>query len=389
MSVPLKIRIKTLEEFVERSNKVHDNKYDYSKVKFINNREHVVIICKIHGDFEQPPRSHYSGRGCVKCFHDKLTMSNDKFIEKSKKIHGNKYDYSKVVYVKSYKNVIIICKTHGDFKQQPSNHLYGSGCPNCSYDSQKTTNLLTNDQFIEKSKKIHGSKYDYTNTKYISVADNINLRCNVHNINFVVNVTSHLRMKNNNTGGCPNCVYDHLSKTRSKSQEQFLEACKKTHSEKYNYSKTLYTGDHKKIIIICNIHGEFKQQAGVHSRGQGCPYCTTYKNENECRQIIEKLTKCHFIKERPKFLNKLEYDGYNDDLKIAFEYNGEQHYYYIPFFHYGKKANLEKQKKHDLLKKELSHNNGVFLIVIPYFIEDKESFISSQLEFYQFLRICL
>ena len=120
--------------------------------------------------------------------------------------------------------------------------------------------------------------------------------------------------------------------------------------------------------------------------GQGCPKCFVHKNENECKNIIEKLTGEHFTRERPKFLNKLEYDCYNDDLKLALEYNGIQHYEYSPFFHSNNRKKFEKQKENDKLKKELSHQNRIYLIVVPHWILDKEKFINEEYQNYLFLR---
>lgn len=315
-----------------------------------------------------------------------MTTQTEKFIIKAKAIHGEKYDYFKTDYVHSAKHVVIICNKHGEFLQKPDHHLRGSGCRKCSDENYSNTMSFTTEKFIELSKNKFPDIFDYSKVVYKNKRTSVILICSIHNNEFVIFPQNHLRQLN---GGCELCLKTHITSTRTKTQEKFIEECNNIHNFKYDYSSTMYTHCFLKIIIICNVHGKFKQQARSHMNGAGCPCCTTYKNENECRQIIEKLTGNQFIKERPKFLNKLEYDGYCDDLKIAFEYNGEQHYEYIPFFHSGKRANLEKQKKHDLLKKELSHNNGVFLIVIPYHTEDKESFISSQLELCQFLRICL
>ena len=109
------------ELFIEKAKQAHGDKYDYSKVDYINNLKEVIIICKIHGEFMQLPKTHKRGSGCKKCGLLKVSSSkksnNDKFINGAKLIHGNKYDYSKVEYIKSNQNVIIICPTHGEFLQ--------------------------------------------------------------------------------------------------------------------------------------------------------------------------------------------------------------------------------------------------------------------------------
>lgn len=118
---------KTTEEFIAEARKVHGDKYDYSKVNYTNNNTKVEIICPIHGSFFVLPRIHLQGCECSKC----RGVGSDKeyFIQKAKQIHGEKYDYSKVDYEKSNKKVFIICKRCGkEFLQTPNSHLCGHGC---------------------------------------------------------------------------------------------------------------------------------------------------------------------------------------------------------------------------------------------------------------------
>ena len=123
----------TTDIFIKRAKKIHGDKYDYSKVKYIDSHSKVCIICPIHGEFWQMPYQHLSGNGCRKCQY--ITLKNkflsNNFIEDAKKIHGNKYDYSKVKYNGNKEKVCIICPKHGEFWQVPSSHLQGVGCPRC------------------------------------------------------------------------------------------------------------------------------------------------------------------------------------------------------------------------------------------------------------------
>lgn len=129
-------RSSDLINFIINSNKIHDNKYNYSESKYINSKIKLKIICGKHGIFEQTPNDHLSGYGCKKCGRDvcasKIKSSSEEFIQKSNEIHINKYNYSKVDYLKSSERVIIICKVHGDFQQTPSDHLQGKGCRKCT-----------------------------------------------------------------------------------------------------------------------------------------------------------------------------------------------------------------------------------------------------------------
>ena len=122
-------------DFVKRSNEVHNNKYDYSKIEYSNTTTKIKIVCPEHGEFEQKPSDHLNGHGCLFCGRNiagnKTRLSNDKFIKMAKKIHGNKYDYSLVEYKNYLTKVAIVCKYHGVFKQNPGNHLKGQNCPGC------------------------------------------------------------------------------------------------------------------------------------------------------------------------------------------------------------------------------------------------------------------
>ena len=117
--------------FVKKATEIHGNKYDYSKVEYKTIFTKVCIICPIHGEFWQTPALHiWAKNGCDKC-SGTYRLSKEEFINKAKKIHGNKYDYSKVEYKSNKTKVCIICPIHGEFWQAPNYHLLGNGCPKC------------------------------------------------------------------------------------------------------------------------------------------------------------------------------------------------------------------------------------------------------------------
>ena len=153
--------------FIKRSNIVHNNKYDYSLVEYKHNNIKVKIICPIHGPFEQTPRSHLAGHECNKCGRNeticKMRMTTEEFVNRSNKIHNNKYDYSLVDYKNSYINVKIICPIHGVFEQTPNHHLFDHGCPKCNQSKGELT--------IEKCLESHGYNFiqqkRFHNCRYI------------------------------------------------------------------------------------------------------------------------------------------------------------------------------------------------------------------------------
>lgn len=120
----------TTEKFIERSKIIHNNEYDYSQTIYKNASTKVDILCQQHGIFKQLPFAHLSGQGCPYCAGKNITTED--FIKKAKLIHDEKYDYSKVNYVNNNTKVSIICAKHGEFLQSPSKHLIGQGCPKCN-----------------------------------------------------------------------------------------------------------------------------------------------------------------------------------------------------------------------------------------------------------------
>jgi very-short-patch-repair endonuclease len=214
-------------DFIKNATKIHGNKFDYSESNYITSSQKVKIICKTHGTFSQTPAEHLSGRGCKLCKyenHSKQMMDDtNSFIEKAELIHGNRYDYSEVVYNGSLEKVDIICLNHGIFQQLPSLHINNSvGCPKCKYEVLSKLSRKTTDQFIIDANKIHDNKYDYSLTEYKTAKDHLDIICNLHGL-FSQRACDHLH----NSRGCPVC-----SASQSK-PEKFLEDFFIAHNVKY------------------------------------------------------------------------------------------------------------------------------------------------------------
>ena len=145
---------KSNDEFIREVQLIHHNRYDYSKLEYVNNKTKVCIICPDHGEFWQIPSDHLNGKGCPQCAGN-VRYNKDTFVEKAKIIHNDRYDYSKVQYVNAHTKVCIICPEHGEFWQTPNNHLNGNGCPLCK--NRKIGNVLrdTVEDFIEKSNELN------------------------------------------------------------------------------------------------------------------------------------------------------------------------------------------------------------------------------------------
>jgi len=188
------MRRKTTEEFIEESKKIHGDRYDYSKVNYINNITKIEIICKKHGIFFQTPLGHLKTKGCPICSKEKTSLGKEGFIKLAKKIHGEKYDYSKVKYVNNKTKVEIICKIHGSFWQIPNRHLQGNGCSVCANNYKSNT-----EEFIKKANIVHNNLYDYKLVNYINAKTKVEIICKKHGIFYQI-PNSHL-----NGRGCPVC----------------------------------------------------------------------------------------------------------------------------------------------------------------------------------------
>ena len=196
------------------------------------------------------------------------------FIEKAIKIHGNRYDYSKVEYVNSYTKVIIICSEHGEFLQRPNTHLTGSHCDRCArilISSKNPVNQsITTETFIEKSEQVHGNKYNYSKTIYTTAQDKVSILCPEHG-EFEQVANSHLRGH-----GCKLCAIQNNPQNKPSTTEEFIKRAAQVHGNKYDYSNTIYKKAKNKLIIACSVHGEFSIKAHSHLEGVGCPSCANY-----------------------------------------------------------------------------------------------------------------
>lgn len=203
----------TTKEFIEKAKQIHGDEYDYSRTEYVNKRTKVCIICPKHGEFWQNPYSHITKHGCPICgnekaisFNKKRISSMEEFINKARKIHNDKYDYSKVDYVNAHTKICIICSEHGEFWQTPNDHLNGYGCSKCANKGNGINGSLTTEEFIEKANQIHGDKYDYSKVEYISSDKKVCIICPKHG-EFWQRPSSHIR-----GNGCCKCHESKLEK---------------------------------------------------------------------------------------------------------------------------------------------------------------------------------
>ena len=352
-------------EFIDKSIKIHGDKYDYSKVDFIGFTKEISIICTEHGEFIQIARSHLKGYGCENCGIEKrnqtkIKKSNKIFFEKAPKIHNNYYDYSKVEFKGVCEKVIIICPKHGDFLQAPRKHLYGQGCNKCGEERTADGQRKTLSVFITQSKEKHGEDhYNYDDVKYINDHTKVNIYCNIHKKIFIQTPTSHL-----SGSGCNDCSIEKRSEEKIKlASSKFWDIANK--DERFDFSKFIYKKFVEKSVVICKkCKSEFSINPNNYLSGKGCPFC---KKKTEVK-LYEKIDNKYVIDRQLKYewCKNIEtncyfpFDFCIEEYKIIIELDGIQHFKNVKHF----RMSPEEQKKRDLYKQKCANDNGYSIIRI-------------------------
>lgn len=297
----------------------------------------------------------------------------ESFIKKAILVHGNKYDYSKVIYKSSVKKVCIICPEHGEFWQTPKCHLKGQGCRLCFNDRTRTRLTMNSELFIQKAKEIHRDLYDYSKVEYKGCFEKVCIICKKHG-EFWQKPQHHL-----SGCGCKECNYEQNGLNKRKNEEDFINESNIVHNFKYDYSKVEYNSIHKKVCIICPIHGEFWQTPLNHLQGHGCSKCKSSKLESEVREIL--LSNEIILNEQVRFdwlfhKRGMILDFYLPEYNIAIECQGEQHF--IPKERFGGPKGFESELYRDELKYIQCKEHNID--VIYYFPKE---YFSYDVEFYK------
>jgi len=301
------------------------------------------------------------------------------FIEKARKIHGDKYDYSESEYINTNTKIKVICHKkdkfgdeHGYFLVTPHAHtgIMKSGCPKCSHKFRKDT-----EYFVKEAKLIHGDKYDYSKVKYKKALEDIEIICPKHG-SFFITPNQHL-----SGAGCKKCGYETVKEKMSMTTNEFIKKAKKIHGDKYDYSKTdLEHRDEKgRVIITCKKHGEFWQNPSKHLIGQGCQKCKQSHLENEILNFLKKEKIENIVQKKFDWLGKQSLDFYLPQYNVAIECQGKQHF---GIGNWNNK-NFNIIEKRDSIKRKLCEENGIKLlyysnlgIEYPYFVfENKEELL--------------
>lgn len=269
---------KTTEQFVDELKVIfHDKPFSFEKVVYTGAREYVTVTCKLHGDWRSMATNLQQGKGCRGCRTDKIATCRRKdqehFIQKSKRVHGDRYDYSGVVYVNNTQNVAIKCKEHGVFLQQPIAHYAGSGCTKCVKRVVKTLSDVK--QHLDQELLKMWTFVGLDDSSDVFITQSVTVLCKKHGGTFDTNFGSLSNRKS-----CCDVTKNSLISTSQLSYfSDYVKQMNNVHNNKYSYLDTFEkVSQTEKLNIVCPDHGVFTQDIYHHLwRKQGCPKCATIR----------------------------------------------------------------------------------------------------------------
>jgi len=263
----------TTAEWIFKARAIHGDRYDYSKVTYVNGKTKVIICCLIpnHGDWLSSPSNHInSGRGCPRCGGSSRKTTNH-FIEDARALHGDTYNYEDSSYVNARTNLSIKCKFHGAFKQSPTAHLSGQGCPACGYKilSDKKKMLVTDVlDLLNKSNSL-GGDVSIEEGSYQSMNERMVINCSIHGKQHPRLVTSMLKSKH------PCLICSGPLRSHHVSKAEFCTKLDKKFNGKYKIELFDYIGGKTHVDLSCSVagHGGFSIQASSLHKSLGCLKC--------------------------------------------------------------------------------------------------------------------
>ena len=277
-----------------------------------------------------------------------------------------------VELISDYKNmksdIICLCNICGNvFSLLASNYKLKYLCPVCCrYLISGKSKKQTTESFIEKAKKVHGDKYDYSMVNYINSSTKVKIICRQCGKIFEQRPCDHINKKY----GCPECGKKRrgklIAKKTRKTTEQYVEEAIALLGNTFDYSRVNYVNNKTNIEIICKKHGSFWQRPDHHLKDfVGCPKCRAsgpeqviinYLDSNKIEYDFQKtFEECKSIKELP-------FDFYIPNINLLIEYQGEQHYKEMRF----EGTDLAYRQKCDKLKKDFAISKGFDFLEIPY-----------------------
>ena len=341
-------------KYIKTAIDIHGNIYNYELLPDnVVTTKKIKIKCNNHGVFKKKAYDHIARykTGCKKCKNEK---DRKNFIDKANYIHKDKYNYDSVYWGGLRSKVIISCPYHGDFKQMAQAHIINKqGCPDCA----KWKRLGVDVDNFNKSVKDRFNLIHYEREYTLKIfTNNFNekfiLYCLECKDDFLVSASECLNIKSDKKFFCSTCNKSGGSRKRKKhlnsiknvlSNEEFLKRSLLTHGDRYNYSKSHYSGLKNSVIIKCKKHGYFKQKPRDHWAGSGCQKCANWATSDKEKEWLDLVGIDIGFRNKRIYHNNKKYfvvDGIDKDKKIVYEFLGD-------YWH----GNPEKYKREEINKR--------------------------------------
>lgn len=300
--------------------------------------------------------------------------TTDWLIQASKNKFGDKFDYSHAVYINAKQKVAFRCPKHDFlFYQTSNNHLKSKEpCPKCHKEYMRVKFSDKQAEFKHKIEEIYGDVFLFEKVNYINQRTEVTLICKKHKVSITRKPYVFLK-----GSGCPECKA--IQKRNSLSRERLLEI----ESFVSKLGGKCLSNDYKdvfsKLEFECkNGHKFTKSWKSIKDSLRWCPKCSPNKliGESLARQMLENLLNIKLPSSYIPEMNGLQLDGYNSEKKVAFEYQGYQHFTKESHFH-NSKNDYQEQRARDNEKKRLCHQYGIQLIEIFEFKTIRQNRIQS------------
>lgn len=306
----------TQDEFDRRIAANFGDRLDTSGFIYTNYTCKGIVRCPTHGPYEVSAQGLLNGRGCVKCYHESkkgvFKENLQDFIARAVLVHGERYDYSGTVYNGMKKSLTVLCREHGEFKQQAWSHINGQGCPECGKVQRGVSNRMSHARYISLVTAVHGNEYDLSRISYTRINEKIEVRCHLHGP-FYPTANNFLHRKS----GCPSCARERVGVISRKPELEYIKQAVELHGERFTYSGVEYKHGQAYLKVVCPEHGEFTQLAQDHLKGVGCSKCSRHVFDTQ--SFITSATAVH--NGRYKY-ESVEYTGSTAKVTINCDIHG-------------------------------------------------------------------
>lgn len=296
-----------------------------------------------------------------------LKLNTEQFVKNAIDKYGDKFNYEKVNYTKSNIKINLFCNTcKNNFLITPNSHLNSKtgGCSFCKSKLLSKKFSMSNEDFIEKSKIMHGDRFYYL-SEYKNNRTKIQLKCKICKINFEQTPNSHYKTK-----GCIKCNFKARGSLNKKfTIVEFENKAKNRFSNNYTYYQD-YINNGEKIKITCKKHKcTYKQSPNNHLNGKrGCRKCRKVSRGelSILRFLYEKEVKFEYQKcfVGCVYKKQLSYDFYIPHIDTCIEFDGRQHY--EPIQRWGGEESFKLTQIRDKIKNDFCKANKIKLIRIKF-----------------------